>query len=64
MVGVEAFRTQHTALSAALRADVPFYALRTSDVPLYDARTGMLAARLREESYVVPLSLNVTMVFR
>ncbi len=67
-MGVELLRTHHAAFSASIRADLPFYALKASEQTsiAYDQASGAYATRVTSPSqtaYVIPLSLNVGLVF-
>ena|SRR5688572_8901194 len=61
--GVEVLRTHHTTFSISARADLPFFAL-ASEVPAYDYSYGQgKTTYALETRYIVPLSLNVGVLF-
>lgn len=64
-VGVEALRTGRIGIIGSIRADVPFFDLKNSShYGRYDDTTGAYLKPTDERRYVVPLSLNLGIVFR
>jgi hypothetical protein len=60
-VGAEMLRTHHTALSVSFRLDMPFYELEGRQIVRAD--TGQVLASNNVSQYVMPLSLNLGLVF-
>jgi len=64
--GVEALRTHHVGITAGLRADVPFYALK-GERYIYTPTSGSSSyrnsTRVEMSQYVVPVSLSVGLIF-
>lgn len=63
-VGVETMRTGRIGLIASLRADVPFFDLSRGPDTVYDTTSRTYIPTSGESRYVVPLSLNLGIVFR
>lgn len=65
-VGVEVFRTHKSHLNLGLRATLPFYSARSEDrsYPVFDDDGSYSYAMEKGESkYVVPVTLNATVLF-
>lgn len=63
-LGVETMRTGRIGLIASLRADVPFFDLSRGQDVTYDSASRTYVPVDGESLYVVPLSLNLGLVFR
>ncbi len=62
-VGVELLRTHHVGFSASARADLPFYALKGSGDTRWDTATAQYVRSADSSMYLVPVSINVGMIF-
>lgn len=63
--GVEALRTHHVSVSASIRADAPFYTVKSDGGPrtIYDGNGNAIALSQVGDRYLLPVSLMIGMFF-